>query len=84
MNEDERRETASEIHQVIVIADDRLCDMFDFSRRGRGERSVKEIVDVLRQMYYFFRNPDSPLLDLSDKALMRRFNKNLAMLDKTD
>lgn len=36
-HDDERREFAGQIHQTIVIVDDRLCDIFDFSRKARGK-----------------------------------------------
>lgn len=36
-DESKRREFAADIHQVIVIVDDRLCDQFNLSRKARGK-----------------------------------------------
>lgn len=41
MNDDERRQLAIEIHQAIVIFDDRICDRFNLSRKAR-KKYVKD------------------------------------------
>lgn len=40
MSDDERRQLAIEIHQAIVILDDRLCDRFNLSRKARQKYVV--------------------------------------------
>lgn len=37
----ERQEFAGEIHRIIVLVDDRLCDEFNFTRKARHKKAKR-------------------------------------------